>query len=171
MTIAGCFKHVPMHVFGRGWVCCMCYEPCSPPTVSFPPAVGLPEVPADLQAAGQRLWEEALADGTPAAGEMIARALLIERERCAALAERRKDRYTTSVGVELHCQEISPDRTLQDHINAFEEARSACIAEGGSEVSSAANQSPTIRGIAAVVKSVVEGYVSAIRNVDSTNTS
>ncbi|TGT76695.1 MULTISPECIES: hypothetical protein [unclassified Mesorhizobium] len=31
MTIAACFRHSPMHQFGKGYVCAMCGMPMSPP--------------------------------------------------------------------------------------------------------------------------------------------
>jgi hypothetical protein len=46
------------------------------------------EYPKDVLAKSNRLWEEALADGTPDAAFIIAQALMEEREKAARIAER-----------------------------------------------------------------------------------
>lgn len=86
----------------------------------------------------------------------------------AKLAERRKDRYTTSVGVELHCQEISPNRTMQDFLNLYSRERQRCIDEGGSEFQSNPDKNPTLRAIAAVIREVNAGWVEAINEQGNT---
>lgn len=54
------------------------------------------DIPQDVLEQGRVIWIEALADGTPDAAIIIARAILAERERCAAVAERFILVYATS---------------------------------------------------------------------------
>lgn len=133
-------------------------------------------IPEELREKAMDVWMMAGAaaaapDRTLSGYNVIAAALLAERlaerARCAELPELREDRYTTTDGpyrIGLHCKEISPGRTMQDHIHAYEEARRACEAEGGGPWSSDPDKSPTLRGIKAVVLSVLDGYAAAIRS-------